>query len=233
MATKTKTADPAAELGAITDQLQAAREERDRLEAECRAWINEGESLERELTDLARTDPGQFANGSPRAKTRAAGLRAKIEKRAAGNRWSDILEGARRRVHDLERDLGRRTEANAEALAREEYLGRGTANAQKWRGIAAQILEADAEYTGSINRQLAIVTAVTGLDGQNVFCDPVVAEARNLATRLAEVQPPRSVTLVPLTTEDPTRVKSINGGYIGAGANADIAEYQPERVEPV
>jgi hypothetical protein len=65
-----------------------------------------------------------------------------------------------------------------------------------------------------------VVFSVTGLDGRDVFSDPVVGEARKLADRLAEVQPPRSVSLAPLPTEDPARVKSVNGGYIGAGRNA-------------
>lgn len=151
-----------------------------------------------------------------------------------GNRWSDIIGGAEKRVHDLEHELGRVTEANADSLARAEYLGRGTANAEKWRRIAALILEAESEYRASTNAHLGIVTSVTGLNGQDVVSDPVVAEARKLAEGLVEVQPPRSVSLVPLTSEDPSRVKSPSGGYIRAGANAaDIAEDQPERVEQV
>ncbi|MEK6272980.1 MAG: hypothetical protein AABM42_10095 [Actinomycetota bacterium] len=234
MATTTKATDPAAELAPVEEQLQVARQERDRLGVEARAWQAEVANLERDLSDLARTDPAQFSNGFPKQRTTAAGLRGEIDKRVNGNRWGDILGGADRRIQDLEHGLSRRTEANAEALAHREYRGRGTANAEKWRRIAALILEADSEYTASTNRHLAIVTSVTGLDGQNVVSDPVVTEARELAGRLAEVQPPRSVSLVPLTSEDPTRVKSVHGGFIRAGANAgDIAEDQPDRVEPV
>jgi hypothetical protein len=234
MATKTKTIDPAAELVPVEEQLQAARQERDRLGVEARAWQDEVAQLERDLSDLAQDDPAQFANGFPRPKTKAAQLRAEMDKRVNGNRWGDILGGADRRIQDLEHGLSRRTEANADALARHEYLGRGTANAEKWRRIASLILEADAEYMASINRHLAIVTSCGGLDGQDVFCDPVVAEARKLAERLAEVQPPRAVSLVPLTSEDPARVRSVHGGYLRYGSNADdIAEDQPDRVEPV
>jgi hypothetical protein len=233
MTTKTKT-DPAAELAPIAEQLQAAREERARLGVEARAWQDEVAKLERDLSDLARDDPRQFANGFPGPKTKPAGLRAEIDKRVNGHRWPEILGGADKRIQKLEDKLSRQTEANAEVLAHAEYCGRGTDNAEKWRQIAALILEADAEYRASTNSHLAIVTSVTGLNGQDVLSDPIVTEARKLAASLAEVQPPRAVSLVPLTTEDPSRVKSINGGYIRAGANAaDIAEGQPERVEPV
>ena len=97
-------------------------------------------------------------------------------------------------------------EANADALARDEYQGRGTANAKKWRRIAGLILEAESEYRASVSEHREIAISVTGLDGQDVISDPAVAEARKLAERLAEVQPPRSVSLVPLTSEDPLRV---------------------------
>jgi hypothetical protein len=234
MATTTKITDPAAELAPIAEQLQAAREERDRLGAEARTWQGEVAELERELADLARDDPGQFANGFPRPKSKAARLRGEIDKRVNGNRWSDILGGAERRVQDLERDLSRRTEAKADTVALQEFQGRGTDNAKKCRQIAALIMEAASEYTTSEHYHLGIVTSVGGLNGQDILSDPVVAEARKLAPRLAEVQPPRSVSLVPLITEDPDRVKSVSGGYIRAGANAaDIAEDQPERVERI
>jgi hypothetical protein len=37
----------------------------------------------------------------------------------------------------------------------------------------------------------------------------------------------------PLTTEDPLRVKGNGGGYISERNPGDVAEDQPERVEPV
>jgi antitoxin (DNA-binding transcriptional repressor) of toxin-antitoxin stability system len=234
MTTVTKASDPVAELTPIREKLEAARQERARLGVESRAWQDGIGKLERDLVDLARDDPVQFANGFPKQKTKAAELRAEIDKRANGHKWPEIIGGADARIRSLEAELSRRTEANAEALARHEYEGRGTANAEKWRQIATLILEADGEYTASAQYQMGIAISVTGLDGRDVFSDPVVGEARKLADRLAEVQPPRSVSLAPLPTEDPARVKSVNGGYIGAGVNAgDIAEDQPERVELV
>jgi hypothetical protein len=216
MTTKTKT-DPATELAPIAEQLHAAREERDSLQAEARAWQAEIARLEHDLSDLAREDPAQFANGFPRRGTKAAELRAKIDKAVNGNRWSDVLGGAERRVQELEHGLSRRTEANADALARQEYRGRGMANAEKWRRIAGLILEAADEYQASESRHIQIAFSVTGLDGRDVWADQAVAEARSLADRLAEIQPPRSVSLVPLTSEDPSRVKSVSGGFIRAG----------------
>jgi hypothetical protein len=233
MTTKTK-ADPVAELTPIREKLEAARQERTRLGVEARTWQTGIEGLERDLADLARDDPSQFANGFPKQKTKAAELRAELDKRTNGNRWAEILGGADARIRSLEAELSRRTEANAEALARHDYEGRGTANAGKWRQIAALILEADAEYMASAQYQMGIVNSVTGLDGQDVFSDPAVAEARKLADRLAEVQPPRSVSLVPLTSEEPPRVRSQSGGFIGANVSLNnAAEDQPERVEPV
>jgi hypothetical protein len=168
------------------------------------------------------------------AGTKAAKLRAELDKRANGNRWAEILGGADARIRSFEAELSRRTEANAEALARHDYEGRGVANAEKWRRIAALILEADAEYTASAQYQMGVAISVTGLDGRDVFSDPSVAEARKLADRLAEVQPPRSVSLVPLTSEEPPRVRSVSGGFIGANVSLNnAAEDQPERVEPV
>ena len=234
MTTKTKTADPVAELTPIREKLEAAREERARLGMDARAWQDEIGKLERDLSDLARDDPAQFANGFPKQKTKAAGLRAEIDKRTNGHKWADILGGADARIRSFEAELSRRTEANAEALARHEYEGRGTTNAEKWRKIAALILEAADEYQASTSQHVQIAFSVAGLDGRDVWSDPVVNEARRLADRLAEVQPPRSVSLVPLTTEEPPRVRSVNGGFIGANVSLNnAAEDQPERVEPV
>jgi hypothetical protein len=211
MTTTTKP-DPNTELTPIREKLEAARQERARLGVEARAWQTGIAGLERDLADLARDDPSQFASGFPKQKTKAAELRAEIDKRVNGNRWAEILGGADARIRSFEAELSRRTEANAEALARHEYEGRGVANAEKWRQIAALILEADGEYTASAQSQMGIAISVTGLDGRDVFSDPAVAEARKLTDRLAEVQPPRSVSLVPLTSEEPPRVRSQSGG---------------------
>jgi hypothetical protein len=211
MTTTTKP-DPNTELTPIREKLEAARQERARLGVEARAWQTGIAGLERDLADLARDDPSQFASGFPKQKTKAAELRAEIDKRVNGNRWAEILGGADARIRSFEAELSRRTEANAEALARHEYEGRGVANAEKWRQIAALILEADGEYTASAQSQMGIAISVTGLDGRGVFSDPAVAEARKLTDRLAEVQPPRSVSLVPLTSEEPPRVRSQSGG---------------------
>jgi hypothetical protein len=233
MTTKTK-ADPAAELTPIREKLEAARQERARLGMEARAWQTGTAGLERDLADLARDDPSQFGGGFPKQKTKAAELRVELDKRANGHKWPEIIGGADARIRSLEAELSRRTEANAEALARHEYEGRGTDNAGKWRQIAALILEADSEYTASVQTQMGIVNSVGGLNGRDVFSDPAVAEARKLVDRLAEIQPPRSVSLVPLTSEEPPRVRSLNGGYIGANVSLNnAAEDQPERVEPV
>jgi hypothetical protein len=233
MTTKTK-ADPVAELTPIREKLEAAREERSRLGQEARAWEDDLARLQAELDGLANTDASQFAGGQPKPKTRAAELRAEIDKRTNGHKWPEIIGGADARIRSLEAELSRRTEANAEALARHDYEGRGVANAERWRKIAMLILEADAEYTASTQYQMGIAISVGGLDARDVFSDPAVAEARKLADRLAEVQPPRSVSLVPLTSEEPPRVRSQSGGFIGANVSLNnAAEDQPERVEPV
>jgi hypothetical protein len=233
MTTKTK-ADPADELAAIEEQLEAAREERARLDAEARAWQAELGKLEHDLVDLARNDPGQFANGFPRPKTQAAKLQAEIEERKNGHKWPDLLGGADQRVRKLEAELSRTTAASADEPARREYLGNGKGAVEKLRQAAALIREGAAEYRASATRHVQIAYACPGLDGQDVWSDPAVDEAQAFAERLAQVQPPRSVSLCPLVDEGPPRVRSKSGGYIGANmSRRDAAEDQPQPVEPV
>ncbi len=119
MATTTKTTDPAAELAPIEEQLEVAREERSRLGQEARAWADGVQALEAELDGIARNDPAQFGpDGQPKAKGRAAELRAEITKQTTGQKWPDILGGADQRIRSLEQELSRAMEANADALAR-------------------------------------------------------------------------------------------------------------------
>ena len=236
MTTKTKP-DPAAELAPIQEQLQTAREERARLGMEARSWQDELAQLEYALSALARQDPSQFANGSPKPKTKAAEIQTEIDKRRNGNQWSDILGGSDQRVRELDEELGRVTAANAEWLARAEYEGRGAKNTLKWRKIAALIYEAADEYQASVSKQITIAFAVDGLDGldgRDVWTDETVKQARALAERLAAIQPPRSLCLTPLTSEEPPRVRSVSGGFIGHNySRNNAAEDQPQRVEPV
>ncbi len=233
MTTKTETKlDPATEVAAIEEQLEAARAERNRLGNEALAWVEETRQLEIELDQLARTDEAQFAGGHPRPNTKAAELHREFDTRQSGNRWPAILEGADERIRKLEAELHRVTEESADQLARREYLTNGKAAALKLRRAAAVLLEGADEYRASTTRQGHIAHAVGGLDARDVWHDRTVEQAVAFAQRLAEVQPPRSVSLVPLTTEEPPRVRAQSGGFVGANMSAkNAAEDQPERVE--
>lgn len=160
----------------------------------------------------------------------------KLEKAATKAREEAEEIGARLRTQQAQH---REVEAALAALARSDPrqfngLGKGTDAAKKLRQAAALIHEGTADYIGSTGRQTQIAYSCDGLDGQDVWSDPIVTEARKLADRLAEVQPPRSVSLVPLTSEEPPRVRSQSGGFIGANVSLNnAAEDQPERVEPV
>jgi hypothetical protein len=227
-------ADPATEVAGIAEQLAVARAERQRLGNEATAWAEETVKLAHDLDRLARNDPDQFANGFPKPKTKAAQLQREVDKRQNGNRWPKVLEGADERIRELEHELHQVTEENADQLARREYLSNGKAATLRLRQAATTILEAPPEYRASTTRQTHIANVVTGLDGRDAWHDPVVEEAVKLAERLLQVQPPRSVSLVPLTTEEPPRVRAESGGYIGNGNSRNNAsEVQPERVEPV
>jgi hypothetical protein len=229
--TKTKP-DHAAEVEAIDKQLEAAREERNRLGTEALAWVAEGDQLNSELNELARSDPSQFANGFPRPETRAAELKREIDKRLGDNQWPAILEGSDERIRQLEAELHRVIEESADELARREYLSNGKAATLKLRRAATVLLEGAEEYRASTTRQGHIAHAVGGLDARDVWHDPVVEEAVAFAQRLADLQPPRPVSLVPLTTEEPPRVRAHAGGYIGQhSARRNASEDQPQRVE--
>jgi hypothetical protein len=232
----TKTITQADDLPAIEEQLQTAREERSRLGQEARVFADKLAGLQAEFSGIARRDATQFGpDGQPKAKSRAAELKTEITKASGGHQWAALIEGADARIRELEHELTRALAANAEALARAEYEGAGQAAVEKLRQGAALILEGCDEYTASADRQGRIANSVAGLDGQDIVADPVVDEARRAVHGLGGAQPPRSKSLTPLVDDQPRKLRMVAGGYADGYSlrDEDVAEDQPERVEPI
>lgn len=229
----TKTTDPAAQLEKFVKALTKAREEAEEIGARLRTQQARYREVEAALAALARSEPRQFnADGSARGEEARKLQSERSELQAS--RLPDVHAGAQGRVREREEAVtGCRTE-HAEFFARRAYEA-GVKDIAELRRLAAEMEAVFVRLDARSGELIGICAATQGLDGQDVADDPQLAVARKAISGLAEAQPPRSMSVTPLTGQEALhRYRVRSGGFVRSPHPDDLGGVeQPLPVERI
>jgi hypothetical protein len=143
-----------------------------------------------------------------------------------------MVAGAEERVREREAEVRTLTKRHAVELALDEFRG-GEDDLAGLDAPAEQMLEVIAKAKRREARLIEIAGRTGGrLDGRDVSWDRRLDELREALEQVADLKPPRSVTLTPLVGEEPLVRRSRDGGWVKHWDGEEDLGEQPEPQEP-
>lgn len=202
----------------LTTELENAhRAERDLIDKEATAKADL-QRLERELAELANTQPDQFdGSGKPKAKSEAAKVAATVEAlRTPAAPWAARRQVAEERTRQARNKLANFENENFEEIVA-EFEPEARQVVEDIRALLTDLLDATNRHSKISQECTRLTIPVRGLDGQDMPMAGAVSEIRQAALRALDQDIPLPLprSLYPEGSLPP-KVKT-RGGWVPYG----------------